>query len=317
MKTALQREKIFRTLFLFLIFISIVFKISAQDFGSIGTKWYYTLPHFSDPGIDYVEIQSIGDTNIYGHFCHHLQIAHGYDCSTIGSNAFLYEENGSVYYFVSQMNKFSLLYDFNLEIDDYYKIYVNGFSQTEPDSISYQVTGVFTETINGVSLKKLSIKLLSGGYSFSTSGNDTIVERIGASYLFPQYALCEAGPNQLRCFEDSVLGFYSTNVAPACDFISTGISETSNISAITFFPNPANQFAICTIPFADNKIYSIKVFDVFGTLPAGRQGELNVPVQFTQQEFQLDVSSLAQGIYFVQVSDEKNSFSQKLLIQHY
>jgi hypothetical protein len=294
-------------LFITAFFLMIVIKVSAQDFGAVGTTWYFTLPSFSDPSIDYVQVKSIDDTIINGQACHHLQVLHGYDCSTIDSNAFVYEQNGIVYYFVSQMNKFSELYNFNVTPGNAYTVYVNGiFGQ--PDSIVLRITGVFNDTVNGNILKKRTTLKLTGAYSFSTTIQDTFSERIGASYLFPQYSLCEAAPNQLRCFQDSLLGFYTTNAAPSCDFISTGINDSYPNVGFELYPNPANDFAELNLAHITIKNFSLKIFDVLGD-------EMKVPMQTSQQTFRLDLSSLSQGIYFLQVSSDNKFSTQKLLKQ--
>ena len=121
-----------RIVVLFMPFFLASLQICAQDFGAVGTTWYYNLYHLMDGGIDYTEIKSINDTVIAGQNCHHLHREHGSDCASTGADSYVYEdEAGKVFYYVETLGQFSLLYDFNLQAGDTLKGYVNGISQLD------------------------------------------------------------------------------------------------------------------------------------------------------------------------------------------
>lgn len=70
------------------------------------------------------------------------------------------------------------------------------------------------------------------------------------------------------------------------------------------FPNPASNLVHIDLP--EQSTYSLKVFDLFGK---------EIITHHSILSFQLDVSSLSAGIYFIQCSDGKKFFSQKLIKQ--
>jgi hypothetical protein len=45
----------------------------------------------------------------------------------------------------------------------------------------------------------------------------------------------------LRCYEDSVFGFYNFEIAPSCDYVYTGMDEPATKSGVQLFPNPATD----------------------------------------------------------------------------
>ncbi len=117
----------------------------------------------------------------------------------------------------------------------------------------------------------------------------------------------DATPYMYHCHmlhheDDGMMGSFLVR-----DSSSVGIDEAVT-GELELFPNPASHFVVVNIPDEMGYNCSVQLMDVLGK-------EINVPVQFTQQKFQLDVSLLNAGIYLVQVSDGKNFFSQKFLKQ--
>src|SRR5439155_24009426 len=200
-------------------------------------------------GIDYTEVKSIGDTIINSHTCHHLQIVHGTDCFYVDSNAFVYEENNVVYYFIEGLNDFSVMYNFNLSVGDTLKGFVYPFNQL--DIFMINIIDIIPTIINGHQLNKFIVNNITPNWNFSQTQTDTIIEDIGSlGYVLPQFGFCDPVAHQLRCFEDSLLGFYTTNVAASCDYISTGINDSYFSSTINLFPNPASDYVELRLPEA-------------------------------------------------------------------
>ncbi len=78
---------------------------------------------------------------------------------------------------------------------------------------------------------------------------------------------------------------------------TTGINESEAIqNTITIFPNPVKDRITLSSPFVTNNIQ----FSVFNV-----SGEKVIERQLTDNETQLDISALPQGVYFVRVQDEK------------
>jgi hypothetical protein len=101
------------------------------------------------------------------------------------------------------------------------------------------------------------------------------------------------------------------NYVDTCGAINTGISEhaTSSIE-LSIFPNPSNGMVSVTGEInAQDEI----VFDVFNLLGQVVHEEKQSPVQMINR--QIDLSSLADGVYMVQVRTGNKSFTQKIIIQ--
>ncbi|MCY7411280.1 MAG: multicopper oxidase domain-containing protein [Chitinophagales bacterium] len=104
--------------------------------------------------------------------------------------------------------------------------------------------------------------------------------------------------------DDGMMGSFAVR-----DSATVGIDEVG-MGEIKLFPNPADDFLLVTSTAELGNNILVRVIDLLGN-------EIKVPAQYIQQSLQLNVSAMNTGIYFIQISDRKNFFSQKLLIQHY
>lgn len=57
--------------------------------------------------------------------------------------------------------------------------------------------------------------------------------------MFPTFDMVEEGP--LRCYQENILGLYSTGVSPNCEFTNIGIEEYINDYPISISPIPAQN----------------------------------------------------------------------------
>jgi hypothetical protein len=97
----------------------------------------------------------------------------------------------------------------------------------------------------------------------------------------------------------------SFRFTPLCASCATGVNEIENLnSSISLFPNPATSEI--KIKNAKSKIESVEVFDVMGQLQTSN---------LRPQTNSVDVSSLAQGIYFVKVTGENTTAVAKFVKQ--
>ena len=71
---------------------------------------------------------------------------------------------------------------------------------------------------------------------------------------------------------------------------------------INIYPNPVKNY-LNIIPYINQTISSIKIYDVQGKMVLNENGNVN----------QLDVSSLASGLFFVKVKTSKGIFTQKII----
>ncbi|HXU27037.1 MAG TPA: T9SS type A sorting domain-containing protein, partial [Bacteroidia bacterium] len=84
-----------------------------------------------------------------------------------------------------------------------------------------------------------------------------------------------------------------------------GINQITNIGKVTVYPNPTNSNFI--IETNSNEKQTLEIFDVTGKMVLNRNitGKTNI-----------DVSSLDNGIYFIQVKTNENISTQKIIVQH-
>ena len=145
--------------------------------------------------------------------------------SGVGSN-FIYSSGNKVFIFNNFINDFVKIYDFDLQAGDTLK-----FKYTNDSSISaYIIDSVGFISINS-KIKKIQyispqMPNMNGdnmwvfyGYNIEGIGNN--------NYLFPQFALADPLINGgLRCYEDSIIGYYNTGIVSVCDsIIMLGINE--------------------------------------------------------------------------------------------
>ncbi len=96
--------------------------------------------------------------------------------------------------------------------------------------------------------------------------------------------------------DDGMMGSFKV-----IDTTATSISEIEK-NNFAVFPNPANDFL--TITSADNKIFSVTIFNSFGEKIYSAQATTNLNVETV---------NFSSGLYFVQIIADKKSFTKKII----
>lgn len=96
--------------------------------------------------------------------------------------------------------------------------------------------------------------------------------------------------------DDGMMGSFKV-----IDTTATSISEIEK-NNFAVFPNPANDFL--TITSADNKIFSVIIFNSFGEKIYSAQATTNLNVETV---------NFSSGLYFVQIIADKKSFTKKII----
>ena len=83
------------------------------------------------------------------------------------------------------------------------------------------------------------------------------------------------------------------------------------IPSLIVYPNPAQDQVMLTIGYIQSEKASIKMMDYTGKIVA------DIPVNLIEGENQLEipVSSLAQGIYLLTIESEHLNTSQRLIVE--
>lgn len=101
-----------------------------------------------------------------------------------------------------------------------------------------------------------------------------------------------------------------TNTVSSQVTISVGLSSVSKQKEFLIFPNPAYDIAEIVL-LKNIQVQKMKVVNLTG------QELISTKVQFINQKFELDISTLSTGYYILNIEDENGQmFSSPLLIRH-
>lgn len=224
------------------------YSLDGLDFAPIGTEWYYTERTAFDPFISYLKISSVGDTILSGKHCRIIQKEKSPGCNGRPDTEYLYEENSILYFWEEAFNRFQVLYDFNKKVNEFWTIEVNNNRPDKRlDTTKVVVDSISSITINNKSFRVMYVtyKMLSEEHPFSYTSK--IIENIGdTQYLFnffPEFAITVCDGNYaagLRCYNDPILGNYSTGIAESCTY--SGVDGLNELTSANFsiFPNPTD-----------------------------------------------------------------------------
>lgn len=276
----------------------------AQDFASVGATWTYN-DHELIGNLNYPRtIFSIADTVVNGIPCH--IVIGDCQCGTSATN-YLYEINRRVYVYNNATSDFRLIYNFNLNEGDSWTVLAQN---TVGDSITLRVDSVTFDTING-NIRKVQHISPSGVFGNVYVFPGPIIEGIGSkSCLYPQAGFCDPPTDGLRCYQDSLIGFYSTHLAPTCDVIyadsGIGIRELENKIHVTLSPNPMHEACMLQIDDNGSALGVFRMTDLSGRVV--REERMN------GNKLVVHRNELEEGLYFYQILFEKQTAAGKIMI---
>jgi hypothetical protein len=200
---------------LFIILICVLNTLKAQDFAPLHAEWYYERMAFGWPGtVNFIKITSTGDTAIIEKQCNILTIEE----SGFKQYEFIYNDSNRVFWYNSSKNKFTKLYDFNANTGDSWHILL---PQSDEDSMIVSIDSTSYININSLFRKVQYIHNNSNTWLFA----GRVIEGIGlvgtypyeSAFLFPQSGLADPVTGSLRCYSDTILGFFKGPDEDACD----------------------------------------------------------------------------------------------------
>jgi hypothetical protein len=226
-------------------------------------------------------------------------------CSGATGN-YLYELNRRVYIFNLVLGQFTLLYDFNLNAGEHYIFH----PQDPVDSFYVVVDSIGMDTINGQFRKTQFVHSqdISQGVHYEFYGK--IIEGIGSTAcLYPQVGFCDPATNGLRCFQDAILGFYDTHLAPSCDTVYLtfdNVEEIKRMLLVRVAPNPFSERT--TLQFDINNLSegTIAISDITGRIVKEES--------FWGNSVVIERSNLESGIYYYILTLREAKATGKLII---
>jgi hypothetical protein len=218
-----------------LALLSLTVIVNGQTWAPTGAKWTYGVSYAFSPHIDYREWISTGDTIVGGHTCKLIKNM-GSDVNMANLDKLITYEEGNIVYWYN-INQFTVLYDFNKNAGDTWTI----FNDTCSALVTVDSTGF--DTINGYPLKALYLSSDDGVFSGKALEHIGNLDGPAPYFLFHCTGIIVDGSfyTGLRCYEDSVFGFYNFEIAPSCDYVYTGMDEPATKSGVQLFPNPATD----------------------------------------------------------------------------
>ncbi len=286
--------------FLFLLFN---FKIQAQSWAPIGATWYYSYhASYFPPYLNtYSKIVSEKDTIINGVNCRkliHYKAGQNGIPNYYKSNIYMYESDKKIYYHVDSLSRFCLLYDFNANAGGWWILDEYSGSALFRDTV--KVISTDSITINGQKKKTM----ITQNTNFQVMLDGLNIEGIGNWFnMFPAFDMVEEYP--LRCYQDNILGLYSTGVSSDCEFTNIGIEEYSDDHHLFISPNPAQNIIYVRLEGNKNDIL-ISIINTKGQ---------HLKSLITNKEYEtIDISNLPAGLYFIQLRNNDKTVIRKLQI---
>ena len=281
----------------FLVILS--FNITAQEFAPVGAEWYYGMEHDSwfdnSQSIYFNRIVSEKDTLVNSKNCKKIVK----DFSSIHNDRplieYIYTSNDTVFFYDENFDKFQILYVFNLSVNDSWQVEILSYDMNI-DTITATIDSIYTIQINSNNLQTYNVTYSIESEFNKRSYSSTFIETIGDvnnMFNFEYYDIVCGGSwsTGLRCYEDSVFGYYQRNTSIACDYeySTVGINELKN-NSFTIFPNPTADFVLIETEYDKN--LEIEFIDIKSNFLFS---------QNLKKGKQINVSHLGKGVYFLRL----------------
>ncbi|MCL5992064.1 MAG: T9SS type A sorting domain-containing protein, partial [Bacteroidetes bacterium] len=92
-----------------------------------------------------------------------------------------------------------------------------------------------------------------------------------------------------------------------------GVEEMTGYNQnLIIYPNPARSNSVVSFDISEPGIYSMKIFNLYGQEISG---VFNQSLESGYQKKVLDVSGLSSGLYFVRLTNGRNTQSVKMIVE--
>ncbi len=145
----------------------------------------------------------------------------------------------------------------------------------------------------------------------NTNCNDTITPWVSSISL--QDSIPMSIDSSEGVIKDTILtavNFNSISVYTLCTSLSVEENDFSDLFSI--YPNPASSTISISFPTATSQTIKTKITSVTGELIFQQENKATVPVT----RYELPVSKLCNGIYFLSVQTEGEMVTRKIVVQH-
>ena len=243
------------------------------------------------------------------------------DYSGINSNYF-YSSNDSVFlYNPYTSNQWQLLYSFNTPIGQSWQFTIQPlYGGAHNTTWIVRVDSIDNIIINTDTLKRLFVTYADSA-GLAQPYTSAIIERLGdINYLIniPDYGLhglCDGCPfiRGILCYQDSTFSLYQPDTSKPCNYSTLDIKQMAVSEQVKVYPNPAQNSL--QVAVSNGQIKELSLFDVLGNVVFEHIQPTPNPSK-EGNSMTIDVSSLQEGVYFIQIKTAQGILSKKFIVQH-
>ena len=293
------------------IFLLVSNFIHAQSFGSQNAEWVYD---FNRAGIGVTKFKISGDTTVNGVTYQRMQKvairekSNGEIVHYPRIPFYLRQDNGVVLY-TGDFTFEDTLFNFNADIGDSWTL-PRRRDNEDDFFLKYSVVDTFRMNFNGVPVLSQAVEIVNS--SSPMIFKDTLLKDIGSRnqlivlFDWPPPDINGGDRGVLRCFSNNALGVvdfvpfhegnpYSDNLSGFeydCDALSS-TEGTRSSSSFSVYPNPA--YELLTIKSSEQRIEQVAIYNLSGVLTNS--------YELDHTQYELDVSHLPAGVYFVRINE--------------
>jgi hypothetical protein len=294
-----------KTLVLFLFSIFSLIRVgSAQTvFAPKGAVWHYEF-NFDGNGANY-RYEAEKDTLYHGVICSKVigQRKNTTGIISLPPNYF-YTSVDTVFYYNDSLKNFTPLYIFNVKVGDTLTLFPPKKHPSSPAIAKFLVTKLDTTIVDGIPLRSVYTKQIDlyyylpkyteriGGYSVA---NIIAIDAIKTAMHY----------ETIRCYRDNFIEEQFLKDKWDCDYVSNNIDEQSLSKSVHIYPNPA---------YKSINVHLNTAFAKGQLLLMSLEGKVIFQKTITSSENLIDISHLMDGFYILQVKNELELFSQKIIV---
>ena len=295
----------------FLIVFFAVNHLAGQEWSPIGAEWYYDITYASNNNIDFHRVYCDSVVKIKNRDCKRINIDFSACNIQFGGKLYTYKSQDTIFFYNQAFNEFEVLYNFNAKKSDSWKIKRKDNFSGSIDTVTVIVDSISAKVVNSKTLKVLVVRYKYNQiYSFSSISQ--IIESIGdlnfiINILPKYYPTCDFEfLRNLRCYNDPILGTYSTGLRDSCNYIFKASLSSIYLNQTKIYPNPTSDKLFIE---SDARIKKISIVDLLGIQhfvenPKAKQTVINT-------------GSMPSGLYFIHIEDERENVTvHKLEIAH-
>ncbi len=274
--------------------------LSGQNFGAVGTQWYYNHTGSFPPNSAYQHYQSVMDTLINGELTHKITRTFYQPNGTIvtAKPHYVFESSDTVFIYNFEKGRFLKLYIFNASQGDTLILDIlETFPWPYDTTYKLIIDSVKILMINGIAIKKYRATVLIDGIVYFKMTNH-FMDRMGwQNQFFPEYVASTPPTGSLRCYSDSQIDTNFQSVS--CDFREhVSIGEIKNEFKVNVFPNPVHD----RLYFSNMDNMGYEIFNSFGQ-----------KVSHGLAYVKIDVSELKSGMYMINLVVDSHIYKVKFI----